>query len=116
MIDYGLTTFAEHPEPVRSDCHAWSASPNCQLLSIVAGINPSSPGFETVKLEPYLGALKELHSVIPHPRGEINVHYKIEANVLHARIQLPENTKGSFKWNQIVYPLKPGDNKFDLVN
>ena len=28
MIAAGLTTFAEEPEPTRSDCHAWSASPN----------------------------------------------------------------------------------------
>lgn len=27
MLDLGLTTFAEKPDPTRSDCHAWSASP-----------------------------------------------------------------------------------------
>jgi alpha-L-rhamnosidase len=38
MLDLGLSTWAETPEPTRSDCHAWSASPNYDLLTIVAGI------------------------------------------------------------------------------
>ncbi len=40
MLDMGLTTFAENPEPTRSDCHAWSAAPNYQFLSTVLGVNP----------------------------------------------------------------------------
>ncbi|MEZ4828681.1 MAG: hypothetical protein R3C61_20710 [Bacteroidia bacterium] len=36
MLDLGLTTFAEKPDPTRSDCHAWSASPNYDLLATVA--------------------------------------------------------------------------------
>ena len=35
MIENGLTTFAEKPEPSRSDCHAWSASPLYDLLATV---------------------------------------------------------------------------------
>jgi alpha-L-rhamnosidase len=46
----GLTTFAEKPDPTRSDCHAWSASPNYDFLATVAGIEPALPGFKTVKI------------------------------------------------------------------
>jgi len=28
MLQKGLTTFAENPDPTRSDCHVWSASPD----------------------------------------------------------------------------------------
>jgi hypothetical protein len=38
----GLTTWAEQPEPTRSDSHAWSAHPNFDFLTIVAGIRPKS--------------------------------------------------------------------------
>ena len=45
MLKLGLSTWAEKPEPTRSDSHAWSASPNYDLLTIVAGIRPGAPGF-----------------------------------------------------------------------
>jgi hypothetical protein len=55
MVGLGLTTWAESPEPTRSDSHAWSAHPNFDLLRIVAGMRPKSAGFEEVLIEPHLG-------------------------------------------------------------
>ena len=49
MLDRGLTTFAEKPDPTRSDCHAWSSSPNYHLLSLVAGVTPAEYGFKSVQ-------------------------------------------------------------------
>ncbi len=46
MLALGLTTWAETPEPTRSDSHAWSAHPNYDLLTIVAGNSPGRTGFE----------------------------------------------------------------------
>ena len=43
MVSLGLTTWAEQPEPMRSDSHAWSAHPNYDFLTIVAGIRPATP-------------------------------------------------------------------------
>jgi hypothetical protein len=44
MLDLGLSTWAETPDLAsRSDCHAWSAHPNYDLLTIVAGIKPGAP-------------------------------------------------------------------------
>ena len=71
MLDLGLTTFAEKPDPTRSDCHAWSASPNYDFLATVAGIEPASPGFKTVKVEPHLGKLNQIKGNMPHPQGAI---------------------------------------------
>jgi hypothetical protein len=46
MLDVGLSTFAEIPDAaVRSDCHAWSAHPNYDLLRLVAGLEPGSQSF-----------------------------------------------------------------------
>lgn len=114
MIDHGLTTFAEKPEPVRSDCHAWSASPNYQLLSIVAGINPSSPGFKEVSIIPYLGNQTEVSGNIPHPNGDLKTSYRVEGQKLHANLDLPPGVKGKFTWKGIIYPLSPGTNSFQL--
>ena len=35
MLQLGLTTWAEKPEPTRSDSHAWSAHPNYGLLATI---------------------------------------------------------------------------------
>ena len=69
MIDIGLTTFAETPEPTRSDCHAWSSSPNYDLLATVCGVEPASPGFATVRIAPHPGHLKQIKGVVPHPQA-----------------------------------------------
>ena len=49
MLAIGLTTFAEvvdRPgQPSRSDCHAWSASPNIELMRTVLGVDSAGAGF-----------------------------------------------------------------------
>lgn len=52
MIDNGLTTFAERPEPTRSDCHAWSAHPLYHFAASVMGIRPASAGCATMSFNP----------------------------------------------------------------
>lgn len=108
MIARGLTTFAERPDPTRSDCHAWSASPSYELLATVCGIEPNTPGFETVRIEPHLGPLNRVHGVMPHPRGKIEVTLAREGPDLHGEITLPEGTSGIFIWAGHQIPLKAG--------
>jgi hypothetical protein len=76
MLNLGLSTFAEKPEPTRSDCHAWSSSPNYDFLATNLGIEPASPGFATVRIEPALGTLKWAEGRMPHPKGEIRARFK----------------------------------------
>jgi len=92
MLSLGLSTWAESPEPTRSDSHAWSAHPNYDLLTIVAGIHSTSPGFKTVSLEPHLGSLKHVNATMPTPVGAIRVDYLRTANSITADVVLPEGT------------------------
>src|SRR5436190_1550872 len=55
MVALGLTTWAEQPEPTRSDSHAWGAHPNFDFLTIVDGIRPKGPGVSSVSIEHHLG-------------------------------------------------------------
>ena len=98
MLGLGLTTWAETPEPTRSDCHAWSAHPNFDLLATVAGIEPAAAGFRQVEIRPHLGSLHELTATLPHPQGEIQVSYKREGKSLTADVVLPEKLSGWFFW------------------
>ncbi|OHB56925.1 MAG: hypothetical protein A2Y12_19620 [Planctomycetes bacterium GWF2_42_9] len=51
MLDNGLTTFAEKPEPTRSDCHAWSSHPLYHFIASIIGVRPMTPGCSTLSIK-----------------------------------------------------------------
>jgi alpha-L-rhamnosidase len=108
MLTLGLTTWAETPEPTRSDSHAWSAHPNYDLLTIVAGIRPAAPGFEKVVIDPHLGKLQNVTASFPWRDGEILVDYKLERETWTIRLNLPANLPGELVWQGKRYPLHSG--------
>jgi hypothetical protein len=108
MLARGLTTFAERPDPTRSDCHAWSASPLYEFLATVCGVEPASPGFKTVRIEPHLGYLTHVQGTVPHPAGDIKVAFTRTAKGIEGEIVLPPGLSGNFLWQGRVVPLHPG--------
>jgi hypothetical protein len=98
ILKNGLTTWAEKGEPARSDCHAWGASPNYELLRTVAGIDSMAPGFARVRIAPNLGSLTQVHARMPHPKGEIDVVLVKRAGKLTADVELPAGITGEFEW------------------
>ncbi|MBS1715693.1 MAG: family 78 glycoside hydrolase catalytic domain [Armatimonadetes bacterium] len=76
MIEDGLTTFAEKEDPVRSDCHAWSAHPLLGFLQTVAGVTSSAVGWVEARIEPKPGRLKWFEADIAHPQGDLRVVYR----------------------------------------
>ena len=115
MLRMGLTTFAEKDEPTRSDCHAWSASPNYDFLATVCGIMPDAPAFEEVLIQPALGILDDIEGKMPHLNGEIKVNFKRKGKTaITGEITLPENLKGRFVWNGKTLPLRGGKQTVSL--
>jgi hypothetical protein len=108
MLALGLTTWAENPEPTRSDCHAWSAHPDFDLLATVAGIEPATAGFREVVIAPHLGPLRTLKATLPHPQGDITVSYERKGEGLVADVTLPEKLSGSFIWRGKTVALHGG--------
>ncbi len=99
MLARGLTTFAEiveRPggETSRSDCHAWSASPNIEIFRTVLGVDSASPGFQTVSVTPHLGKLKSVKGAVPHPKGLITVTIDGDS----ANVTLPPGVTGELLW------------------
>ena len=107
FLALGLTTFPETPDPSRSECHAWSSSPNCDLFAIVCGISSEGEGFRRVRVEPSPGDFDKLDAKIPHPSGEISFSYR--GNKFE--ISLPEKTEGTFVFKGKNTMLKPGKNE-----
>lgn len=114
MLRMGLSTWAETPEPTRSDCHAWSASPNYDLLTVVAGIRPAAPGFARVRIAPHLGSLTHLEASMPHSGGDIQVHYEKHGAGWQAQVDLPPSLPGELVWKAKTYPLHGGSQSLDL--
>jgi hypothetical protein len=118
MLSRGLTTFAERYEqpgnPSRSDCHAWSSSPNFEVFRTVLGVDTAAPGFQRVRVRPFLGALERVSGSIPHPKGEIAVTLERAGTGLRADITLPAGVTGNFSWSGVQRPLRSGPNAFTV--
>lgn len=116
FIDRGLTTmgetgFASHD---RSDSHAWSAHPSYFLLRFVGGIYPADTGFNSVLIQPSLGALNKVKATIPHPKGRIEVEYEKGLRTLRAKIVLPKGLTGTFNYGGKEFELTEGENKIKV--
>ena len=114
MVGIGLTTWAEQPEPTRSDSHAWSAHPNFDFLTIVAGIRPKKPGFSSVSIEPHLGSLRSVNATMPTPKGNIEVSYVAKGTGVSADINLPGDVSGDLVWKGKTISLHSGRQQLSL--
>jgi len=113
----GLTTWAEdsNVEYTRSDCHAWSSSPNIEFFRTVLGIDSDAPGFKKVRIEPHLGKLTNAAGEIPHPQGKIAVSYQQGAGgKWKISINIPSGTSGQLIWKGKPYELQQGANNIVL--
>ncbi len=116
MLALHFSTWPEQPEPTRSDSHAWSAHPIYDLLTLVAGIQPASPAFNTVRIAPHLGSLPSLNATFPHPQGMIQVDYHRQGQGLEATVTLPGTLRGTFVFAGKSWPLHPGANRIHATS
>jgi hypothetical protein len=117
MLDRGLTTFAEKPDPTRSDCHAWSASPIYDFLATICGIMPDAPGFSRVRIQPAMGDLTEVSGSMPlpgyprcnRPEERVTVHLiRRGSEGILGEITLPPGLSGVFIWHGKEIALHAG--------
>ncbi|MFF0342815.1 alpha-L-rhamnosidase C-terminal domain-containing protein [Kribbella sp. NPDC004875] len=73
LLDRGLHTVIEHPEPTRSDCHAWGAHPLYHYVATLLGVRPTAPGMTAVTVTPQLGGLEWAEGSVPTPHGPVTV-------------------------------------------
>lgn len=106
----GLKTPIEHPEPTRSDCHAWGSHPLFHARATLFGVRPASPGFASVRIEPRPGDLREMKVRLPHPKGAIigELHFDAATGKCTGTIALPDSVAGTFFWHGRSVPLDAG--------
>ena len=105
MIENGLSTFAENPEPVRSDCHAWSAHPILGFFQIVAGVTSIAPGWKKARIDPRPGSLKRFDARIAHPDGELRVLFE------NGKLEIESPVPFELKWKGKKQDLKTGKHR-----
>jgi alpha-L-rhamnosidase len=113
LLPLHFSTWPEQPGETRSDSHAWTAHPIYDLLTLVAGIEPASAGFQTVRIAPHMGNLPSLTASYPHPEGMIEVKYDRHGDGLDGTITLPGQLSGEFVFDGKSQPLHPGVNHIE---
>ena len=111
LLPLHFSTWPETPGDTRSDSHAWSAHPIYDLLTLVAGIAPASPGFATVRIAPHPGTLHSISATFPHPKGAISVQLEHHGDKLSGTATLPEGLTGTFVWRGASQSLHAGANR-----
>ncbi|RAV21314.1 amylo-alpha-1,6-glucosidase [Paenibacillus contaminans] len=103
MIELGATTFWEEYDPSLADdahfgmyggtfgkslCHAWGAGPIYLFGKYFLGITPSSPEYQTYRIQPNLGGLAFMKGTVPTGKGQ--VHIEMDHSAIHV-----ESTHGT---------------------
>ncbi len=116
MLAAGLTTFSEtgKTEKDRSDCHAWSAHPGMEMLSVVAGITPAAPGYSKIRIQPSFNKLEWFRASMPHPKGVIEVDMKKTKTGYSGTITIPLKVEGELIWKGKTTLLKEGKQEIVL--
>ncbi len=76
MLRKHLSTWAEYPDPGRSDCHAWSSWIAVDFLTCVLGVQPAKPGFQEILIRPQTEAVSWAKGAMPTVVGTIRVDWR----------------------------------------
>jgi alpha-L-rhamnosidase len=86
-------------------------SPNFEMPALFGGIQPASPGFKTVLIEPQLGKLTHLKTTVPHWAGSLKVEIQKNPAGWKVEVELPPGITGQLIWKGRRIALKSGGNR-----
>jgi hypothetical protein len=98
LVEKGLKTTVEEPEPCRSDCHAWGAHPMVHMTTGLLGLQPAGVGMRNVIIRPQPGALKYIKGKVPCPQGDLIFDLQFRDNDCKGTLILPAGMNGIFQW------------------
>ncbi len=101
MIEIGSTITLEawdmKYKPNADWNHAWGATPANIIPRYLWGIQPKTPGYDTVVIKPQLGSLSSSSITVPTLRGQIKGRYTLDADETKSyHIEIPSNMSGEF--------------------
>jgi len=116
IVDMGMSGTPEKriEQNPRSEIHPWTAHPVHFYFSLVAGIRPASPGFNTVVIKPNPGSLESVVADYPTQHGMITVNLNFRDGKVSGSVTLPEYITGDFEWKGRQIKLNPGRQEISL--
>lgn len=79
MLESGTTitweAWDQKYKPNQDWNHAWGAAPANLLPRYILGVEPLTPGWETVRIRPHLAGLTSAKGIVPTPRGPISIDW-----------------------------------------
>ena len=92
MIANGCSTCVEAEGYARSECHAWGALALYELPSVILGVRPAAPGYETISVRPVPGTLRSASGLVHTPKGDLRVAWEKRQGELALTIDGDEET------------------------
>jgi hypothetical protein len=89
LIERGCTTFPEHFDGARSECHAWSSHPLCHYIRHVLGYATAGWGGDEVVFEPTLREGETIRIRVAHRRGMVDVDLRCQGGKVSGQIETP---------------------------
>lgn len=78
MLEKGAQTCVEDEVGERSECHGWGALILYELPSVILGVRPAQPGYQSVFVQPHADTLDWFEGDIITPAGKIHIEKKVE--------------------------------------
>jgi len=74
LLPLKLTTVIEAHAMPRSDCHGWGALPLYEFTRKFLGVNPQTPGWESILIEPKCTYISEIEGEVTTPKGPVRIN------------------------------------------
>lgn len=93
-------------------CHGWASTPTFDLSTDVLGVVPTSPGFQTFRVQPQPGDLSWANGAFPTPHGNIEVDWTQENGRFALTLTVPEGTEAEVILGTAVKTVGAGTHQF----
>ncbi|MBR4975842.1 MAG: hypothetical protein IKY61_02220, partial [Thermoguttaceae bacterium] len=89
-----LEAWDDRYKPNQDWNHAWGAAPANVIPRKLVGVEPTSPGFATLRVKPQIAGLKRVDALVPTIRGPVEVRIARPTDSVYSlAVSLPGNVK-----------------------
>ena len=81
--------------------HGWCSTPLVQMSQRVLGVEPTAPGFTTMRIRPHVGDLTWAKGKVPTPRGDVEISWKWAEGKIFLDATIPDGAEA-----EVVLPAK----------